>query len=136
MIKRWKCNQEDMVYLKHLDRGGLKWPKEFLVDIISQMYVLFKVVISSEFEIEFIKVRNQRAVLKKLSVEMLIYKDTLIIYNKCECGESYLNLIEKCSTKFCNILLNNYSKVNRDKIYRESHDSTSGNKKRNKLSSC
>jgi uncharacterized protein YutE (UPF0331/DUF86 family) len=65
---------------------------------------------------------------------MLIYKD--MIYGTCECGESYLKLIEKCITKFSNILLNNYSKVNRDKIYRESKDNSANSKKTKKLSSA
>jgi hypothetical protein len=81
------CNRPDLVYLKHLDRGGLKWPKKFLVEIVSQMFVLFKVLIGQDFEIEFIKVRNQRVLLKKLAIEMLIYKDTSMIYGTCECGE-------------------------------------------------
>jgi hypothetical protein len=81
------CNRPDLVYLKHLDRGGLKWPKKFLVEIVSQMFVLFKVLIGQDFEIEFIKVRNQRVLLKKLAIEMLIYKDTSMIYGTWECGE-------------------------------------------------
>jgi hypothetical protein len=44
------CNRPDLVYLKHLDRGGLKWPKKFLVEIVSQMFVLFKVLIGQDFE--------------------------------------------------------------------------------------
>jgi hypothetical protein len=36
--------------------------------------------------------RNQRVLLKKLATEMLVYKD--MIHGTCECGESYLKLIE------------------------------------------
>lgn len=36
------CEQYVFEYLKHLDRGGLKWPRELLVNIVSQMYALFQ----------------------------------------------------------------------------------------------
>jgi hypothetical protein len=29
------CNRPDLIYLKHLDRGGLQWLKKFLVEIHS-----------------------------------------------------------------------------------------------------
>lgn len=109
-------NQEVYQYLQHLDRDGLKFPKDYFVNIISQMLLLFKVLISNRFENLFLSCKCQRSVLKNLSVEMPHYKD-ITIYETCEeCGGSISVLVEKCISKFCNILLNNYSKTNQNKI--------------------
>jgi hypothetical protein len=46
------------------------------VSVVSQMFVLFKVLIGQNFEIEFIKVRNQRVLLKKLAITKKCYTVT------------------------------------------------------------
>ena len=50
--KEMTCDMtsSDLVYLHSLDRGGLCWPTQMLVNIIVLVYVIFQRLISCEHE--------------------------------------------------------------------------------------
>src|SRR6218665_4184457 len=44
---------EKFLYIDILNRGGLKWPTQFLTDIVSDVFVVFNCLISKKYESEF-----------------------------------------------------------------------------------
>lgn len=99
-------------YIQSLDRGGLKWPKDIIVQTITNVFLLFKVLISEGFEQYFLKLKNQRSALQTMSMEMLKYKNMLSPSTTCDvCGIIRTRLFELWVIHFSNILLNNYCKM-------------------------
>ena len=90
-------------YLLDLDRGGLKWPTEFLLEVVIQVFCLFRVLVSEEFEPMFLRQQNQRQTLIKLSVEHLMRQK--LAAGECECGCSTLTLVEHTLTYLSNIFI-------------------------------
>lgn len=101
-------------YLSALDRGGLTWPSDQAVDILTTVYKMFQLLIGSkETEEKFLQCGNQRKVLTDLAVRKLA---ELQLNNKCEsCGTVVFELVRQCVKPAVNILLNNYSKNFSDK---------------------
>lgn len=96
-------------YLASIDRGGLKWPSEFLVSIVCEMFSVFSVLICKQFESKFLQVVNQLNVLMHLSL-IRLEKSDMMYTDVCECGCSSLELCKMCMKPVANIFLNNYSK--------------------------
>jgi len=47
-------------YLDSLDRGGLLWPSQTLVDIVTRVYCIFQCLVSAPHENKFVAVANQK----------------------------------------------------------------------------
>jgi len=104
---------DDYQYLSDISRGGLKWPTDFLVEVVTQVFIVFRIIVSKDYESRFLAVSYQKTVLMKLSVERLIACG--VVVGECTCGASMLRLAEMALSSTCNIFLNNYSKNARDK---------------------
>jgi hypothetical protein len=42
--------KEQYGYLKSLDRRGLKWPTELLVEVVTQVFIVFNCLVSAKYE--------------------------------------------------------------------------------------
>lgn len=104
---------EQNSYLTSIDRGGLKWPTEFLVECVSQMLLVFKCVISEKFEALFLSLSNHKSVLIELFKERL--NGCCMLEGKCVCGVTISCLMTHTTQIVANIFLNNYSKRSADK---------------------
>jgi len=107
---------EDFEYLVSISRGGLKWPTDFLVEVITQVYVVFKTIVSDEakFKNSFMSnVARQKPLLMKLCISRLLEVGTTV--GECACGTTMQRLSELCLSPACNIFLNNYCKQAADK---------------------
>ena len=75
---------------------------------LTQVFVVFRVIVSNEYESKFLAASNQKAVLMKLSTKRLITCGAVL--GECTCGTSMLTLAEMSLSSTCNVLLNNYCK--------------------------
>jgi len=104
------CDVEtnELIYLHALDRGGLKWPRQILVDIVTKVFCIFQRLLSSTYEKLFMNVSNHKELTVHMCVEFLNTQARLD--SVCECGRSLRDLLKHCASKMANILLNNYCK--------------------------
>jgi hypothetical protein len=98
----------DLIYLHALDRGGPKWPRQTLVDVVTRIFSLFQRLLSADHEKKFVDVSNHKELAVFLCVEFLKSQSSLNIV--CECGRNLQDLLKTCASKMANILLNNYCK--------------------------
>jgi hypothetical protein len=108
------CN-EQYSYLNDLDRGGLKWPTDLLVEVVMQVFFVFNCLVSEKYEPKFLALLNsQKSVLLRLSMERM---NTLSLLDgiDCVCGVTANSLFESAAGVVANILLNNYCKRSTDK---------------------
>ena len=103
-------------YLAELDRGGLRWPTDFLIEVITQVFLVFQVLISKDYEAKFLCVGNQRAVLRDLSIERLT--ECGAVMGECSCGTKMIDLAKRCLPYITNICLNNYCKRSADRNHK------------------
>jgi len=40
---------DDYQYLSDISRGGLKWPTDFLVEVVTQVFIVFRIIVSKEW---------------------------------------------------------------------------------------
>jgi hypothetical protein len=99
-------------YLLDLDRGGLKWLTEFRLDVVTQIFGLFRVLVSNDFEPEFSRQPSQRQTINKLTVELLKHK--ILTEGARVCDLSSPKLIEYALPTLSNIFINNYSEQMND----------------------
>ena len=97
-------------YIDVLNRGGLKWPTQFLTDVVVDVFVVFKCLIAEKYEQAFSEVTNQRELLVKLSLEFPNKSEHM-----CECGMPISKTVYRCVVTVANIMLNNYTKLLNDK---------------------
>jgi hypothetical protein len=103
---------EQYMYLHDLDRGGLRWPTDLLVDVVTQVFLVFRCLISDKYETKFQIVSNQKALVIKLSLDRLNTLELLL--GECVCGTKMHNVFEHAVVIIVNILLNNYCKRSMD----------------------
>ena len=101
---------DKFLYIEILNRGGLKWPTQFLIDIVSDVFVVFNCLISQKYENEFLSVTNQRDLVVRISLDFINHSD-----NTCECGNATSKLLYRSVFIAANIMLNNYTKLVNDK---------------------
>ena len=104
----------DYFYLAALDRGGLKWPTDFLLDVVTACFKVFSSLVSKEFESKFLSTENQL----KLFIELCLMRlkvCNIISDITCECGRNIIDLVRICIRTLGNIFLNNYCKRAADK---------------------
>ena len=104
---------DETSYIHELDRGGLKWPTDLLVEVVTQMFLVFRCVISSKYESKFLTFSSQRAVLIELFNKRLNFLG--LQEGKCVCGSTMTALIGKTMRTAANIFFNNYCKRAADK---------------------
>jgi hypothetical protein len=61
----------EYTYLWDLDRGGLKWPTDFLVEVVTQVYLVFRCIVSPVYEAKFLEQSNNKSIIVGLSMERL-----------------------------------------------------------------
>lgn len=54
---------DDYQYLSAISRGGLKWPTDFLVEVVTQVFIVFRIIVSQDYESKFLALSNQKTVL-------------------------------------------------------------------------
>ena len=99
-------------YLNLIDRGGLKWPTDFLLNICTNTFIIFCNLIR-DFEVEFCKCSNQRDLLINCSLK---YHQPSFQNEYCVCERDLSSVVKRAIRVMSNILLNNYSK-NRNNSY-------------------
>jgi len=88
---------EDFEYLVSISRGGLKWPTDFLVEVITQVYIVFKTIVvdESKFKNPFLSnVSRQKSLLMKLCIDRLSQAVTCV--GECACATTMERLSELC----------------------------------------
>jgi hypothetical protein len=79
-------------YLADLDGGGLKWPTDFSLKIVTWAFMVFGIVVSEDYESLFLKVSNQKSVLFMLISEQ--YKEYGVVEQDFICGISMSTLAD------------------------------------------
>lgn len=111
-ILEYDSSPDACSYIKDLDRGGLKVPKEFLVQVVIVIFKTFQVLVSEIYEEHLIAAKNQRGLLCKLSADNfdeINFEDL----GNCTCN-SRKSIVDRATLMFANILLNNYAKNKND----------------------
>jgi len=101
---------ESFNYMANIDRGGLTWPTDLLVDIVAQTVIIFKCLVSSNNVTNFnTPGLNQRSVMMSLASQRC--SQVISLTGKCStCGVLLLDIAKMCIKTVSNISLNNYSK--------------------------
>jgi hypothetical protein len=80
----YDISKTNFAYLAEIDRGGLRWPTDFLLEVVTQVFVVFQALTSKDYENKFLTVSNQRSLLRILSTERLI--ECGVVVGECSCG--------------------------------------------------
>ena len=107
----WEMSEDVSEYLTVVDRGGLKWPTDFTVNLCTNTYLLFRGMVS-QHEKEFLECENQRATL--MSCAYAFSARNHDEDETCSCSRSLGSVMKLCLRSFSNIFLNNFSKVKND----------------------
>lgn len=110
----------EYAYLMRLDRGGLKVPTEFTVDIAIIVHKIFQAIVGGDLEQEFIRCNCQKALLMKLALEK--FESLIIDFPLCHCGLDIIGLAKYCLPSLANIFLNSYSQIKNDDIERAKNE--------------
>lgn len=115
-----ETTEDSHTYLSALDRGGLTWPSDYAVQIVTEVFKVFQLLIGNEkHEQEFLCSSNQRKLVTSLALRRLAELD--MFQQSCEeCHVSCEEVVTKCCRPAINIFLNNYSKAFTDKAFASS----------------
>lgn len=102
-------------YLSFVDSGGLKWPTDFVIQVVIQTYLIFIKLITQKYEDVFLGCENQKFVLEQLTFEKLALMAD-IPEVQCLCENNTEVLTKKCLSISSNIFINNYVKIKNNKI--------------------
>lgn len=97
-----------LIYIEALDRGGLMWPSQILVDIVAKVYMIFQVLLSEHYEKKFVSLPHHKEIAIHLCVDAI--RPEIACDSVCECSRSSIDVYRQCIARMCNILLNNYCK--------------------------
>ena len=76
---------ESFNYLASIDRGGLTWPTELMVEIVAQTIIVFKCLVSAKYCKQFNMLTNQRSIMTHLACQRCI--QVAVLSGKCSsCG--------------------------------------------------
>jgi len=96
-------------YMAGIDRGGLTWPTDLLVDIVAQTIIVFKCLVSSNHTKNFTSAQKQRSIMSQLASQRC--DKVCAVSAKCQtCGVDLGDIAKICIKIVCNISLNNYTK--------------------------
>ena len=100
---------ERFEYLSKIDRGGLTWPTDLTVDIVTQTIVVFKCLVSGKHCKDFTAADKQRSILSQIALHRC--ETVLGLSNKCcSCETPDRELARLCIRTVSNVALNNYTK--------------------------
>ena len=105
---------ELLSYFNQINRGGLKCPSSIMISLCYDIYKLFRVLISSTYEADFLKLENQRDAVMTLGIE-LSENSISNLEDVCKSGILLKTVVKKCVKILSNIFINNYVKVLNDK---------------------
>jgi len=96
----------------NIDRGGLMWPTDLLVNFVVQCIITLKCLVSQKHVKEFNLAKNQHAILSGLLFLLQRCMTVLDMSSKCSgCGMTMTDIAKMCIRPVCNISLNNYTKT-------------------------
>ena len=99
-------------YLETLDRGGLTWPTQELVDVVIKVFCIFQCLVSEAYEQKFLSASNQKKILISLSEKGCLQYS--FINSVFDCGHKFSDFLRVIVGKMANIMLNNYCKKMND----------------------
>ncbi|GBM88223.1 hypothetical protein AVEN_206343-1 [Araneus ventricosus] len=102
-------------YVSLLDRGGLKWPTKYTLEILVESYQIFNKLIRKEFEEKFLKANNHKQLLEHLIFEKMELLNSVPEVS-CECKNNFVLIVKQCISISANIFLNNYTKIKNDQL--------------------
>ena len=116
-----QCDDEvNDPYFNELNRGGLTVPRSYVVEISRHLLSILRILISAEFEKDFLKHGKQRELLMKLTAFAIETRDPTLLANfhdKCAvCGNDFFNFFNTILKTSSNIGLNNYTKIKNDDL--------------------
>lgn len=114
-------------YFNSIDRGGLKYPSDFVLNVLIVTFKTFNLLISERYESTYLNCKSQRDVLIKISTNAI---NDLLFEKCCQCDNSTEIFVSKVIHIFGNILLNNYRKMVTDKMNLSKNSQTKKCKKR------
>ena len=103
----------DCSYIKFLDRGGLKYPSEFAVQVGIVAFQIFLTLISEKNETKLLSCQHQKTILFAFIIEAIECDIENFTFT---CGNDILLIGKRCAVTWCNILLNNYTKNKTNEI--------------------
>ncbi|GBN92749.1 hypothetical protein AVEN_151795-1 [Araneus ventricosus] len=89
-------------YVSLLDRGGLKWPTKYTLEILVESYQIFNKLIRKEFEKEFLKANNHKQLLEHLVFEKMELLNSVPEVS-CECKNNFVLIVKQCISISANI---------------------------------
>ena len=129
--KKTLLNSKAISYFTVIDRGKLQYPSDFVINSLLISLRVFKVIICDRYENKFLKCKCQRKVLLSVICNVL---DNINIEPCISCSTDLTVLFKKCLFKFCNILLNNYTKLKKQNLISDSKQKCTKKRKLDKLS--
>src|SRR6218665_2315619 len=69
---RWRVTLLLFSYLETLDRGGLTWPMQELVDIVAKVFCIFQCLVSPAYEQQFLSAPNQKKIIITVSMKSFL----------------------------------------------------------------
>jgi hypothetical protein len=118
---QYDLSSVDFTYLSDLDRGGLRWarwPTDFLLEVVTQVFLVFRVIVSKDYEVQFLTCSNQKSVLQQLATERLIDCGTTV--GECTCGTTMHKLANMTMSYIINICLNNKQAADKNNVSKQS----------------
>ncbi|GBL99725.1 hypothetical protein AVEN_249759-1 [Araneus ventricosus] len=79
-------------YVSLLDRGGLKWPTKYTLEILVESYQIFNKLIRKEFEEKFLKANNHKQLLEHLVFDKMELLNTVPEVS-CECKNNFVLIV-------------------------------------------
>lgn len=105
------------IYFDHLNRGGLTYPSSLVLYAFQATHSIFNVCICGEYEKAFLKLKNPKSTLLKLTVHFWEICHLVNFPDKCMlCLKESTPTFLLCVNVLVNILLNNYSKAKSDNV--------------------
>jgi len=96
------------IFSKLIVHGRLKWPADFKLEIVTQTFLVFRVMVSKDYEAKLLNLDNQKSALMLLVTERL--KPLGAVDGAYTCGTTLLALAQEALSVITNICLNNYFK--------------------------
>jgi hypothetical protein len=85
----------------------------FLVEVVTQVYLVFRCIVSPVYEAKFLEQSNNKSIIVGLSMERLQMLG--LLEGECICGTSLCSLVKHAVDIIANIFLNNYCKLASDR---------------------
>lgn len=101
------CSNNKLIYAN--DRGGLSYPHEDVVGIVTTVYIIFQKLVSVSLEHIFLQQKNQRDVIVFILLKNIKHVNKYFMGYRCR-SHTTESLFKKIAIIASNIFLNNYTK--------------------------